>query len=375
MSATTGIEWTDATWNPVRGCSHASRGCFNCYAEAMAGRFAGNDRRTGKDLPYTGFVTLPTSKLQYARGSRGGTTRVPIPARWTGKVELVLDALGDPVSWQEPRRIFVASMSDVFHESLPDHAIDAICAVMAATPRHTYQVLTKRPERAAAWFRRVESEPGRFLADAMERVGFDSDDAMHAANWVNGWSRYADQPDDGNPLDGTQRRWPLPNVWLGTSIEDQVSAERRIPHLLGCPAAIRFVSVEPLLEPVDLKRWMWPTHDSWPSRFKTPEQARAAGATVTRHRQALVAANRRFLDWVITGGESGSRARQCDVAWIRSIVRDCHAADVACFVKQLGTRQIIDGAEVISRDRGGDPSTWPEDLRVRQFPARRGVTT
>ncbi len=170
-----GIVWTDETWNPLRGCSRVSEGCRNCYAESVARRF------DGPGLPYEGLI------------ASGG--------QWNGQIKLVPEKLDEPLRWQRPRRIFVNSMSDLFHPNVPNEYIDRVFAVMALASQHTFQVLTKRPERM---------------------------------------------------LEYLNRRTTMPNVWLGVSIENQVTADERIPLLLQTPAAVRWVSAEPLLRPVDL---------------------------------------------------------------------------------------------------------------------------
>ncbi|MES1205002.1 MAG: DUF5131 family protein, partial [Pseudomonadota bacterium] len=186
--------------------------------------------------------------------------------------------------------------------------------------------------------------------------------------------------------------WSLPNVHLGVSVESQEHVGR-VEDLRRCPAAIRFVSAEPLLGPVDLSEHMWPLHWRWDGKYKSPEDARAAGAFAEQHRQALVSAHAHFLDWVIVGGESGRGARPCAVAWIRSIVEQCKAAGVACFVKQLGAVPVVNEQEwragatgrllsatmskwapegfvalAMGDRKGGDMAEFPEDLRVREFP-------
>jgi protein gp37 len=258
--------------------------------------------------------------------------------------------------------VFVDSMSDLFHEDVPDAYIDRVFAVMALAPRHTFQVLTKRPERMRDYLSRTRGSDGvicRVNAAARE---------IPKGQW---WH-------------GDHTSWPWPNVWLGVSAENQEQADKRIPELLQTPAAVRFISAEPLLGPLVV-------------------------SDVSRRSDAVQQLGRRPLDgidWVIVGGESGPGARPCNVAWVRSIVRQGHAFRVPVFVKQLGA-QILDrndaefdgscatawpeaieqrdavqhnphgfreewqGADVRIhlRDRkGGDMAEWPEDLRVRQFP-------
>jgi len=316
------IEWTDATWNPIRGCSRVSPGCDNCYAIREAARHAGTHRTTYKEqlpprpAPYAGFVKKKNGRMD-----------------WTGRVELIHEKLKEPLRWRHPRRIFVNSMSDLFQERVSDEWIDTIFGIMAARPCHTFQVLTKRAVGMRRWFlERGVEQPIAAAEAASGKVGDGFDSLSFGA---------------GGP-------WPLPNVWIGVSVEDQERADERIPLLLETPAAVRFVSAEPLLGPIDFGAWL----------YKFTNQQRR-------------------LDWVIAGGESGPGARPCDIAWVRSIRDQCQAAGVACFVKQLGTRPysegvcpgsgvgVIEDAHLrltLKDHKGGDPSEWPEDLRVRDYP-------
>lgn len=323
---TTSIQWTDATWNPVRGCAVVSPGCANCYAMKQAHRFAGPGQ------PYEGLTRL----------TKGG----PV---WSGRARFVPEMLGAPLSWRKPRRVFVNSMSDLFHEDVSADQIAAVWAVMTLAHYHTFQVLTKRPERMRA----VLTSPdfyGAVLAEA-DRIRYARTELCMVGI--------------SNPS-----MHPPRNVWLGVSAENQKAAEERIPLLLQTPAAVRFVSAEPLLGPLDLSRWMWPVHWRWDGRYATPEEATAAGARAERHRQALVSKDAVFLNWVIVGGESGPGARPCAEEWIARIVQQCAESHVPCFVKQLGAVPAFRTGEgvPISHRKGGDPAEWPEALRVRQFP-------
>jgi protein gp37 len=332
------IEWTDEVWNPVVGCSPVSPGCLNCYAATMARRLDGMGKR--------GYGPVDGVRIAEVRGGR---------AVFTGSVRCVPEALGKPLSWRAPRKVFVNSMSDLFHEEVPFEFVDRVWAVMALSPQHTFQVLTKRPERMAEYLA-GELQPYRVLQAAHKIV-----EPSQARGWP--WKSYVAMHARWH-RDGTDRSKPPPNVWLGTSVEDQVRADERIPHLLRCPAAVRFLSCEPLLGEVNLW-WLNAFDEGWGP----------AGAPRER------------IDWVIVGGESGKDARSCDVAWVRSIVAQCKAAGVPCFVKQLGAwpreavpadgwpsgvlRGIDDqaGSFLSLKDgKGGDPEEWPEDLRVRDFP-------
>lgn len=269
------IEWTHRTWNPVRGCSRVSEGCRNCYAERIAARYSGTH------LPFYGFAR--------SADAHGGI-------RWTGRVELIREKLDEPLGWKEPQRVFVNSMSDLFHEKLANREIARVFATMADAKQHTFQVLTKRASRMLDWTTRKsvrEESPARFSV------------------------------------------WPLPNVWLGVSVEDQATADERIPPLLQTPAAIRFVSYEPALGPVDFSSWL-NGREEHGSPFSDPP-ARTVGGCVGWTPP---------LDWLIVGGESGPGARPFDVQWARDTVEQCRGADVPVFVKQLGTRPVATHADL-----------------------------
>ncbi len=321
----TKIEWTEATWNPVRGCSRVSPGCEHCYAERMARRLDGPGR------PYEGLTVM---------GKKG--------PRWSGVVRTVPEKLGDPLRWRKPRRVFVNSMSDLFHADVPDEYIAAVFGVMAACPQHTFQVLTKRAEEMLDWFRTV----GALYAP-------ESGTEHLAAN-------LADALGSDNPTPNLQ--WPLPNVWLGVSAEDQQRADERIPLLLQCPAAVLWVSAEPLLGPIDFSAYLTP---------------RLPGDPPPRNRFSPMDG----LDWIVIGGESGPGARPCNEEWPRNIIGQCRAAGVPVFHKQMGARpcsvdrtptlpgQALQSDQertwpiTLKNRKGGDPSEWPEDLRVREYPA------
>ena len=241
MSDGSRIAWTDATWNPVTGCSRVSPGCAHCYAERLSHRF-------------------------------GWTTRPWTARHALANVQLHPDRLRQPLRWRHPRRVFVNSMSDLFHEQVPDAFLDQVFAGMALAPQHVFQVLTKRPRRAAAWWM----------------------DPVRCARITAAVAALAERP-LAAPLP-----WPLPHVWLGVSAEDQRRAAERLPILTALPAAVRFVSCEPLLGPVDLQPWL------------------------------------DRLDWVIAGGESGPGARPCDPDWVRALRDQCAAAGVPFFFKQWG---------------------------------------
>jgi len=282
----TTIEWTDQTWNPTTGCKKVSEGCANCYAEGIAKRFWGERKFT--------------------------------------EVQFHPERLEQPLKWRKPRMVFVNSMSDLFHEAVTDEQLDQIFAVMALTPQHTYQCLTKRPQRMLEYFRGFSMRAAdcggdRWLLHEVA-AGLVGEEELH----------------DGKYQHQKMLDMPLPNCWLGVSVENQKAGDDRVSILRQTPAAVRFLSCEPLLENIFL-------------------------------------ANLKDIDWVIVGGESGPGARTCDIDWIESIIEQCKEADVACFVKQLGSNAIARsdmGILDFSNTRGNasNPDEWPEDLRVRQFP-------
>ena len=342
MAQASSIEWTDTTWNCVVGCRRVSPGCEHCYAETMAGRLA----RMGQSR------YLDVVKLDEKGRPRG---------RWNGTFREVPEVLAAPLGWRKPRRVFVNSMSDLFGEGVSDEWIAAVFGVMAACPQHTFQILTKRPERMAAWFEWAERHPymdgspdgGPIAALAK---------AICETNAPLPDRTFGGDGDEGVAISrALDVDWPLPNVWIGTSVENQEAADERIPHLLRVPAAVRFLSVEPLLGPVNLV--------CFDGAIEWVGAGGERGGRVESNMQGNV-------DWVIVGGESGHGARPCDLAWIRSIVAQCKAAGVAVFVKQVGARPVMQhpmeiGALVDARcaDRkGGDMAEWPEDLRVRELP-------
>ena len=301
MGSISKIEWTDATWNPITGCSRVSEGCRHCYAERFAHRFSGPGQR------YEGLTVLANGHPQ-----------------WTGAIRFDEKKLLEPLRWKTPRHIFVNSMSDLFHENVTDEQRDRIFAVMALCPQHIFQVLTKRP---AGMLPYLLTACGR-IADrviAMRRERGDNSPIVPLANVSPGaaW-------------------WPLANVWLGVSVENQPAADERIPLLLETPAAVRFISAEPLLGPLDVGKWMMPeftvnTRDCEPMKDRTAELlGKMARAAFRQNGGSL-------LDWVICGGESGPRARPMHPDWARSLRDQCAVAGVPFFFKQWGEWAEVDG--------------------------------
>jgi protein gp37 len=280
----TNIEWTEKTWNPIVGCSIVSPGCTNCYAMKMAARLEKMMKPERR-----GDVLLPHHYTRLTKPSNGG----PV---WTGRVNIAPDnILLAPLRRKKPTMYFVNSMGDLFHESIPDEWIDRVFAVMARCPQHTFQVLTKRSERMREYCAKLDRAPGPTTIEIAEA---------------------SIQP----PLND----WPLPNVWLGVSAERQTEADERIPDLLATPAAVRFVSAEPLLEAVDF------TDLSYSGMCLDAVEGYLQGGA------GYATPQRRRLDWIIVGGESGANARPMHPDWARSIRDQCTAAGVPFFFKQWG---------------------------------------
>lgn len=306
MGTNSDIEWTDATWNPLAGCTRASAGCDNCYAAVMAwrlGNMARADLAAGRE---------PGGRRKYLDVA----TKTPSGrVAFNGTINLDESALDEPRTWRKPRRVFVNSMSDLFHKDVHPGFIYQVFKVMEETPQHTYQVLTKRPEN---------------IMPAMRLYG------------IGGATPQA-------------RPWPA-NVWIGTSVEDQRAAEERIPHLLKVPARVRFLSCEPLLGPVDLGRWVKAGGEplDW-----TPDGDAPPGDYNSVLQQWETRSDDGGINWVIAGGESGPRSRPMEPAWAESLRDQCRDAGVAFYMKQMG--RVVAG-----KGKGGD--VIPEGLMIREFP-------
>jgi protein gp37 len=353
------IQWCDRSdWNPVRGCTRVSPGCGGpgphggCYAEGIAARFSDPGQ------PFHGFAK-----------------RVNGEARWTGKVALIEDRLLEPIRWRNPARVFALSMSDLFHENLPMPDIIRVMAVIALCPHLTFQVLTKRSERMRDLMNATRM--GALVWEAADRIACDMylTEGHPSAPYLMGGA--ANAP------------WPLPNLWLGVSCEDQARADERIPDLLATPAAVRFISAEPLLGPIDLT-WIAEPDDARDGVIDAllgcnwidgqgrgvayrPSRAGHQDRQMTRE---VVTVNGSKLDWVIIGGESGPRARDFHLSWAKSLIEQCQAANVPAFMKQVGSNAWDDISYQGSvpafktRDRkGGSPDEWPACLQVREMPA------
>jgi protein gp37 len=337
-----GINWTDQTWNPVRGCTRVSQGCTNCYAERMAARFSGLGE------PYEGLAK-----------------NTPQGPRWTGEVKLIPEHLRDPLRWQKPRRIFVNSMSDLFHEKLSDEAIAAVFGIMAAAGKHTFQVLTKRPDRMSRWFVWLDQMAERCASIFPDdSLAWRRAHVLSSAALRNALGLASSERKQLRAGELEARGWPLPNVWLGTTTEDQPAAEKRVPHLLETPAVVRFLSVEPMLGPVDLANIDVLAGLSCAADL--PPHPRIHLNAFTGHLCGPDEFMGARIHWVICGGESGPRARRMDPTWAEDVAKQCATAHVAFHFKQLG--------DVLARERGFDSKgadlvEVPEALRVREFPA------
>lgn len=329
----TSIEWTDETWNPVVGCTRVSPGCEHCYAETMAARQVLMSEAQGRRSVYLRVVDAQRR-------------------RWTREVELLPERLQDPLGYKPGTLVFVVSMGDPFHDGVPFEFLEQMWAVMAASPRVTFQVLTKRPGRMV-----------EFLGWLRER-------AVWNVEWVDVGGRRLPGP----------ALWPevLPNVWLGVSVEDQQRADERIPSLLQAPAAVRFLSIEPLLGPLDLGKWLgnYDCHACgarfWADEMNIhqtvdvvtvdceqdpdyPDDEERTRHVCPRCGQADLGTgdvgpacgsdyeDEPTIDWTIVGGESGPKARPIEEDWVRSLLEQCKAAEqidagrkVAFFFKQWG---------------------------------------
>lgn len=320
MGAKTEIEWTDATWNPFGGCSVTSPGCTNCYAM----RIAGSGRLRNHPL-YAGVTTPSKAGPVFNGRLTAAADDADVwtwPLRWRGSKTPKLSA-------GNPSMIFVGDMADLFHEDRPDTVIDRVFAVMALAPHHTFQVLTKRPERMHAYLT---------APDLLERIR-DQNWEVAERHYRGTGKAFAAHYVCMNSI--AKGRWPLPNVWLGVSVEDQATADERIPLLLDTPAAKRFISVEPLLGPVDVR---WALQQN---------RVGIAGGFLARGHFSPGLETLRPLDWVIVGGESGPHARDNDfIENARSVLAQCHASGVAYFGKQNVRKKPL-----------------PIDLMPREFPA------
>ncbi len=364
MADHTYIEWTDATWNPITGCSVVSPGCTNCYAMRLAG-----------------------TRLQHHPSRAGLTRNSKAGPVWTGKVRLNTEWLDQPLRWKRARRIFVCAHGDLFAENVPVEWIDRVFAIMALAPQHTFQVLTKRSKR----LRQYLSDP-----DLNDRISAALGCMLDGAwVWTEG-KRFRDRiehlidvfhgegtDDDGNIVYHDDPM-PLPNVWLGVSAEDQRRADERAPDLLATPAAVRFVSAEPLLGPIDFTQIAAGVHDDFSDCGGHPDphypiesvgwgrydtlRGEYWGSTQTpdgkvwkEHEELGILYP--SLDWIIVGGESGASARPMHPDWARLIRDQCAVAGVPFFFKQWG--EFAPAFDKDLRPRRGYPWKGEDQRAVR----------
>ena len=303
MAGKSAIEWTEHTWNPIVGCSIVSPGCARCYAMKLAAR-----------------LQLMGTAPHYA----GTTEKSKTGAVWTGKIAQAPEhVLLEPLHRKKPTTYFVNSMGDLFHENITDEQIDRVFAVMALAYWHTYQVLTKRAERQRSYCSDPET-PERIDRAMDEIAGGCCDNDATLGDYG----------------------WPLPNVWLGVSTERQLEADERIPLLLRTPAAIRFISAEPLLGPIDIKS----------ITILGCDRVYPLAGYMEHHPRGTLSHPK--LDWVIVGGESGPGSRPMHPDWARSLRDQCSTAGVPFFFKQWGSWFPL-------IDRDNDDPDWRRDYTVK----------
>lgn len=339
MSDGSSIGWCNATWTIAVGCTRVDHRCDNCYAIPFVHRGLHESHRG-------------VTKIRPKDAARPGVD-------WNGTVRTLPERLADPLRWRKPRRIFVGSMTDLFHPQIPFEYVAAVFGVMQATPWHTYLLLTKRPDRQFDFF---EWTATRSNGDPV----MEPDYKCHVRAWET----------VRRPFERTG--WPLPNVHLGVSVSDQPTADDAIPKHLRSPAALHWVSYEPALGSLSLARWMSQTSSCCDASMQGGNWCCACDRYATP---------RPRIGWVVAGGESGPRARDYDVKWGIDVADECRASGVPFFFKQLGSRPAGDGGggAITHGDRGrwfehrgrtyefssrnGDvPAEWPVQLRVQQFP-------
>lgn len=274
MSARTKIEWTDTTWNVVVGCSKVSEGCRSCYAIRDAWRLAHNPKLgiVGGDESVPHELLNPYRILVEKVGGK---------INWTGDLHFFEERLNLPTHLRRASKIFINSLSDLFHERLSFERVDQVFHVAARNDRHDFQVLTKRSERMKNYSKRMAGLAiGEIESESHPEIQF-------------------------------PKTWPLPNVWLGVTVENEETAAERIPALIDTPAAVRWISYEPALGPINWKRWL------------------------------------KGIDWVVCGGESGPGARPMQPEWARAARDACEEAGVPYFFKQWGGKKkagrVLDG--------------------------------
>lgn len=390
MADGTKISWTHIpgfrgkTWNPVVGCTKVSPGCQACYAESNAAM-----PRLQQFEQYQKVIELKNEVEVDADGNEMPWTSKTV-GRWNRTTHVVESMMDRPLRWKKPRSVFVCSMSDLFHETVSDHTIDRVFAVMALCPQHKFQVLTKRPERMQKYLQERSVAPVTMATlehdePVIDLLG-DCDNYIDTLiiedgyfdlpkhlgrpgshTWIEaqigdyGRVEIAGYWDRNAPLDDILIPWPLPNVWIGTSCENQQYADERIPRLIATPAAVRFLSLEPLLGPIDMMggRLCGGLEGCTKHRYlKCPDFSKPFDHNGEPEAKYPI-------QWVIVGAESKGAAagRPCDPDWIRSIVAQCKEAKVPVFVKQTHRRG-SDGKVRLFKSM----DDFPEDLRIREFP-------
>ena len=357
------IAWTDDTYNPIVGCTKISQGCLNCYAATAA-----NTPRLQQFEQYQNVVDHK--------------------GNWNGKIEFVPKVLDQLLKLKRPRKIFMPSMSDPFHDAVKDEWLDQIFATIALTPHLTYQLLTKRPERMLQYF--TETWQGRpeqeFEGIYIPASGPSSraDEVCFACEEIIDRHKLADTDKDslwteGGSLKIMQWGWPLPNLHLGVTVENQAAADERIPLLLQTPAAVRFLSVEPMLERISLDCLHW-------------DGMTNLNCLTGKHGVNYpLQGDCNKVDWVIVGGESGTKARFFYLEWAESMIEQCKSAQVPVFVKQIGSNawercetpehlkeiapEMESFCQIKTKSRAGsNPDEWPEHLRIQEFPKTNSDT-
>lgn len=331
MSDNSHIQWTDATWPITTGCTEAGPDCLHCYARQHSWRLAHNPNR--KVAQAYQNVTTKTSNGR---------------VQWTGTLNCLAERLDWPLKWKQPRRIFVANMSDLFHEDVPFSFIDQVFAVIFLCPQHTFQVLTKRPKRMMEYFTPESASRVSRIAHSLVVDGKAGDRRQDFATSVNYF-------------------WPLSHVWIGTSVGTQKAAAERIPLLQKVPAAVRFLSCEPLLEQVYLGQYLTSPNLDWIHAWEKELKSDLNGVRYLPLPSGAGIPVEKNIHWVIVGGESGHNARPCSLDWIHEIVQQCRDAGIAVYIKQLGTAWAKQSGNRMD-SKGGNPEVWPADLRVREFP-------
>lgn len=341
MSENSKINWTERTWNVTGGCEKVSAGCLHCWAEQLtATRFKKNPR-------YCGLVKYGNKPK--AKG------------RWSGKIKLFEDRLEQPLHWRDPALIFVNSQSDLFHEKVPFEFIDKVMAVISLCPQHCFQLLTKRANRAAKYFKVMYSGK-RKLGDALRQMGIDS--FVHRLMIAGAFGAKGGEEETYNPP-----YQPFPNLHIGVTCENQKTRDERVPILLEIPAAVRFISCEPLLSFMCLNKYFWrPIIET----SHNDPLGEVVGHEPMKNKP----------DWVIVGCESGSNRRPCKIEWVRSIVEQCKAAGVKIFIKQLemwgpNRKHLYETAQQAKLHLGEikmksfvthELKDFPKDSQVRQYP-------